>query len=366
MKTSFRLLVLLGLLLQGLLLAQAQRTSVCVLNINAEGIPFEPTALGNLVRLEIEKLDSFEVIDRFDVGYLAKKYDLQTDGCYGKICLVEIGKKIGADLIVTGSVEKYSEKINVTMRLVDVKKEIIVRTHVREFIDLDQQVPDMLAVATLELLGRKPNAALVTSLTQKPGYVENNLENSRIPTLRLNGIRMGGTYIMGVAGKVMQAPANEGGYDVFPAMYQIGYQFEKTYLNDGNFQALFEFIPLITGVEKGMFIPSVTIMHGARLNRSGWEFGVGPNFSLSKQAEGYYDANGDWQLRLPGVTYPSSTEFKKRLDSRGDYTLATGLVFAIGKTFMSGRVNFPVNIYVIPNRESPRLGVSVGFNARKR
>lgn len=358
------------LLLAALLLAStalAQRPVVCVLDVNAEGVPFEPTALGNLVRIEVEKLDSFEVIDRFDVSYLAKKYELQTAGCYGKICLVEIGKKIGADFIITGSVEQYTEKINVTMRLVDVKKEIVLRTHVREFLDLEQQVPAMLSVATLELLGRKPSEALINSLTKDPGHTENALEVGRIPSLKLNGIRTGGVLLTGEAADIMALPSSQGGYDMaLPVMYQMGYQFEKSYINEGNFQALFEFIPMVTGVERGLFIPSITVLNGARLNRSGWEFAFGPTFNLGKTAEGYYDANNLWQLRHADSSYAAGTVFRQRLDSRGEYALNTGFVLGFGKTFISGRVNFPVNVFVIPNRASTRVGISVGYNARKR
>ena len=60
----------------------------------------------------------------------------------------------------------------------------------------------------------------------------------------------------------MQAKKNVGGFDAYPAMFQFGYQFEKQYLNEGNFQALFEFIPMISGLEQNTFIPSFTLMNG--------------------------------------------------------------------------------------------------------
>jgi hypothetical protein len=53
-----------------------------------------------------------------------------------------------------------------------------------------------------------------------------------------------------------------------------------------------------------------------------------------------------------------------RLDSRGDFALATGLIIGGGKTIKSGRMNFPINLFfVTPGRgDSWRIGASVGFN----
>ena len=53
---------------------------------------------------------------------------------------------------------------------------------------------------------------------------------------------------------------------------QFGYQFETQYLNQGRVQGLFEFIPTITGLEQGLILPSMTVLHGLRDNKTGIEF----------------------------------------------------------------------------------------------
>src|ERR1044071_10264347 len=60
-----------------------------VLNFDAKNVGYDPTQMGNLVRLELEKLDTFDVMDRYDVQYLVDKNELKINNCYGKICLVE-------------------------------------------------------------------------------------------------------------------------------------------------------------------------------------------------------------------------------------------------------------------------------------
>lgn len=44
----------------------------------------------------------------------------------------------------------------------------------------------------------------------------------------------------------------------------------------------------------------------------------------------------------------------------------TGFVFAAGKSFKSGRMNYPVNVFVIPSKSGMRLGLTFGFNAKNK
>ena len=58
-------------------------------------------------------------------------------------------------------------------------------------------------------------------------------------------------------------------------------------------------------------------------------------------------------------------EAESRFDSRGERQFDTGFVFAVGKSFKSGKLNIPVNAFFIPRRDGNRIGISVGFNAKK-
>jgi len=152
-------------------------------------------------------------------------------------------------------------------------------------------------------------------------------------------------------------------------MFQFGYQFEVKYLNQGDFQALFEFIPIVTGLDQGKFIPSISILNGMRSNRTGWEFAFGPVFYALERADGYYDANNIWHLEnewfVENPDLQNPFEIESRLDSRGEIAFDSGFIFAGGKTFKSGRLNIPVNAFFIPNKDGHRFGVSMGFNANR-
>ncbi len=149
-------------------------------------------------------------------------------------------------------------------------------------------------------------------------------------------------------------------------MFQFGYQFEVQYLNEGNYQALFEFLPTITGFNQNVFIPSITIMNGFRDNKHGWEIAFGPTFNVVSKADGYY-ANNSWHLKNEWHdTTSNPNPIVQRMDSRGDYELQAGFIIAIGKTFKSGKLNIPVNLYIVPNKDGIRMGASFGFNAKRK
>ena len=131
------------------------------------------------------------------------------------------------------------------------------------------------------------------------------------------------------------------------------------------------------------FIPSISFINGFRGNKSGWEFGFGPTFKIVKVGRGYYakQEGGDrkWHLSsewdqtdATGNPIPNSPYFENPNDEidlpdrRGVVKLSTSLVIAVGKTFKSGYLNIPVNVYVVPNKKGTIVGISFGFNINKK
>lgn len=94
------------------------------------------------------------------------------------------------------------------------------------------------------------------------------------------------------------------------AMSQYGWQWESRFADGGQVTGIVEWIALVGGMEKGMFLPSVSSMVGLR-TASGVEFAVGPNLSLG------------------GVA----------------------MVIGAGYNFKFGKLNLPVNIAYVPNMD---------------
>lgn len=376
MKTTFKISVLLAtfcLYMNSIIAQETKKTkpTLTILSIDISGLKSEPQQMGNLVRTELEKLDTFEVMDRYDVAYMVEKNKLSINNCYGKLCLTEIGQTIHSDKMLSGSIELYPKSIIYTLRLIDVNSKTIEKTTVMEFLNLPEELQAFTNITVRTMFNKSVDKNVLIKLTQRNGF-DNALNNPQKERLRLDGPRLGFVAFTGNVSNILQADKSVGGFEAFPAMFQFGYQFEKQYLNEGKIQALFEFLPMITGVDQGYFIPSFSLLHGLRSNVNGWEFALGPTINLSPKARGYYDDSNTWHREQEWKANPENENIKnpftikERLDSRGDYAVQTGFILAFGRTFKSGKLNLPVNMYVIPSKDGFRIGASLGFNAKNK
>lgn len=343
-----------------------KKPKLTILNVDSKGFNLDAQQMGNLVRLEMEKLDKYDVTDRYDIAYLIEKNNLNVTNCYGKICLVEIGEKVGSEYMLTGSVESYPNNIILSLRLINVKEQSIEKTFVQEYLNLPLEVQSMISESIKKMFGLPVNEELFNHLTKKADY-ENALNNPNKNVVNLSGPRFGYTYSFGKDASILRASTQDGGFEVSPAMFQFGYQFEKQYLNEGNFQALFELIPMVTGIDQQLFIPSLTFLNGFRNNNSGWEIAIGPSIATTTKLKGA-EVNGVY-YSLADLKRMNITDYKEttRLDSRGEFAISSALIIAVGKTIKSGRMNIPLNFYsTIPTKEGFRIGLSVGYNSKRR
>ncbi len=344
---------------------KAEKASISVLNIDARGVGMDPIQMGNMVRIELEKLDTFQVMDRYDVAYVVEKNKLNIGNCYGKICLVEVGNGINSDKMFTGSIELIGETIITTFRLIDVKTASIEKTQVNEYLNLPKELQSMVKLSINQMFERPTDQTLNEYVSKKNNF-ESSVNNHNKSKVNLSGPRSGCAYFTGETAERLQAPRSEGGYNSYPLMFQFGYQFEVQYLNEGHYQALFEFLPTVSGFNQNVFIPSVTIMNGFRNNKHGWEIAFGPTFGLINKANGYFDENDNWHLESEWTAEGENpNKVIQRIDSRGEYELQASFIIAAGKTIKSGKLNIPINVYVVPNKEGIRMGASFGFNAKR-
>ena len=193
-----------------------------------------------------------------------------------------------------------------------------------------------------ETFGADPKVAI----TKKDNLNDDLLS----PSKRYGGPRVGVTYLgVGTSREKIAEAFNRG--DITPWISQFGWQFEtRIFTLDDGACGLVEFVPMIGGLEQGLFLPSASGILGFR-TRSGIELGVGPSLSLS------------------GV----------------------GLVMAAGASFKVGKVTFPINVVFSPSIRKTtapsqeydpitgnyidvpgvttnsgfRLSLVIGFNSRK-
>jgi hypothetical protein len=348
--------------------------TIAVLNIDTKELMLDPVAMGNLVRLELEKTKVYNVMDKYEVKYIIEREGLDISDCYGITCLTETAKTLGVDKLLSGYAERFGDKVIINLRLIDVESAMMEKSDVTEYQNIQDEIQLMVEISVKKLLGLEIDPNLVNLLV--------NYEDPIISTrtnMRLNGPRMGIAYITGDAAERLKASKGEGGFECYPYLSQFGYQYEVQYLSAGNFQALVEFLFMLSGLEQKFFNPNIVFMNGFRMGKSGWEIAFGPNISLrrTREVRGFYDNDGlienkkgEWYPESRWNKYnnydiPYDLVKKEILDSRGDFSIGAGWIWAIGRTFKSGYLNIPVNAYVSPDKDGWYIGLSVGFNVSK-
>ena len=315
--------------------------SVAVLDFDTRGYSeVERYQIIQKLTLEMINMENYEVIDNYDVEYISRRDSLDFTGCFSRICLKEFGDKLNVDFILTGSMNLLGDKVSTTVRLFDVKEGSFVNSASRNYVDVPKNDLLMAELTLNDMMGLENDPELVKRVTIENDY-ENILNNVHDRTIVAEGPRMGFGFVTGNNAQILAKPLEEGGFNQqIPMMSQFGYQFEKSYITTGNWQALAEFIPLVSGLESNRFVPNITLLNGLRNNNSGWEFAFGPTIDVTRTVDG-------------------------QLDSRGTFGVSTALVFSVGKTVKSGEMNFPINAYLIPPKDgtSFRFGLSMGWNA---
>ena len=115
------------------------------------------------------------------------------------------------------------------------------------------------------------------------------------------------------------------GITVQPLVSQFGWQFEhRLYSNDDGLTMLTEWVPLLSGLDQGVALPSLNWLAGLR-SAGGNEFGIGPNIT----------------------------------------PLGVGLVIAAGVTMKTGALHVPFNVAVATSKSGVRLSFLTGFNVRR-
>ncbi len=338
--------------------AQAQsgmedHKSVAIISVDSRGISLDNIGMANLIRLELEKIQKYEVLDKYDVEAIMKERGIDPNVAFGKSQLVEVGKQINADFMLSGSTQKFGSKIIMILRLVDVRAGKIVKSDVKEYVYDEDYLQLMARVSVASLFGEEVDAEVEAKLTnvEKPIITDGQ-------TLKLSGPRFGMQFFSGKVAERLAAPLSEGGYASNPYSTVFAYQQEFQYVSSGEFQVLLECIGAINGIETNYVSPSLTLLNGFRYK--GWELGFGPVFRFSRTAMGYYD-DGKWVMGSPN---DDSIEMVREIDKRGDLQLNTGLIVAFGKSFRSGHINLPVNLYYshVPAFDSHVVGFMLGFN----
>lgn len=374
MKTKF---ILLSLFIIGLMVNSAKAQTIAVADFSTSGVHATPKIVAKLTRLELVKINKYVVMDESDMDELLTPE--MYENCYGKNCLTEMGEQLGVPLIMAGTVDGLGNKIVITIKLVDVKSKTIQASKSMEFDNQEIELQRMLGIVIQEMHDITPDPETKKRLAFNNEVIISN----NVGKMNNSGPRMGVAFLHeSDMYDFYRRSETQGGLGIFPAMTNLGYQFEGQYIGTENFSALAEFIVNVGGMEQGQFIPSFTLLNGFRFGKQGWEFAFGPSFGFRRTSLGFF-AEADKNLfgREIGRYWSQSDfyregyddyvltnngyEFSKNLDKRGNLEINTNWLMAFGRTFKAGALNIPVNVYYSYNKYGGVVGTSVGFNVTK-
>ena len=171
------------------------------------------------------------------------------------------------------------------------------------------------------MLRRALPMTLLTLVCSATAWAQSTLPPRLTREVNLSGPRFGLTMLSdGVVTKLAEHDIT-----VRPVVSQFGWQFEKRLLmNDAGGSVLMEWVPLLSGLEQGVALPSLNWLVGVRTS-TGTEFGIGPNIT----------------------------------------PIGVGLVVAAGVTVRSGALNIPLNVAVASSKSGTRVSIMTGFNIRR-
>jgi len=123
------------------------KTTLAILSIDTKGITTDAVTVRNMIQLEVEKSNIYSVIDKYDIEDILKPSEQNYLDCFGKTCLVRIGKILEADKMLTGNVERFGDKLVISLRLIDVKTETIEIAEADEFLNLEEELQKMIRIS---------------------------------------------------------------------------------------------------------------------------------------------------------------------------------------------------------------------------
>ncbi|MBK6953491.1 MAG: hypothetical protein IPO32_15670 [Crocinitomicaceae bacterium] len=345
----------------------AQSQTIVVAPIKSYGLLASSYTVTKLTQLELVKLNKYAVLDQFDKNELE---DLERfDSCFGKTCLVDYGKALKTDFVLSGNVDGLGNKIVVNLKMIDVKSGQISQSKSMEFDNQEVELQRMIGIVLADMHGIATDPETLKRLAFNNEVIVSN----NVGRINNSGPRMGVSYTVGSVNEFVTRPEAQGGLEIAPFVSNIGYQFEGQYVGTENFSALVEGLFMFSGLEQGKFIPSFSLLNGYRFGKSGWEFAFGPTFSLSKTSMGFFDTDslfgpiGNYwsqsDMALAGHDISETNYiYSKQMDARGNVVLSTRWLMAFGRTFRTGALNIPVNIFYSSQKGGGMIGCSVGFN----
>jgi len=167
---SVRLSLFVGLwiVLAGIYLpAASAKPSIAILELDAKGgiTADEASIITDRLRAQLHQTGHFQILERAKMESVLKELGFQQSAfCDDSKCKAQIGKLLGVDGLVTGSVSRLDTLYTLSIRVLNVEKGIIIR---EEFQDCECPLKEILTRVTPQLVARLLSQKTANALPQQ-------------------------------------------------------------------------------------------------------------------------------------------------------------------------------------------------------
>ena len=171
LRASTWTLMFVGMLLRGVAAgspvppASPRLPVVAISELDSKGVvASEVGVIAENIAVKLQQSGKFRIMERSQISQILREQNFQQSGaCDGSECAVQIGKLLGIDRIVVGSVGRVGSTYSLNLRMVDVSTGEAVRTTARNRKgSIDDVLTDLvpLAAADLAEVGGERKAAI--------------------------------------------------------------------------------------------------------------------------------------------------------------------------------------------------------------
>jgi len=181
-------------------MAGFERTKIAVLDFQLQGEGFETSDMGNIVAewliTALVKAGRFEVVERRLLQKILEEQKLVMTGIVDENSATELGKLLGVKIIISGSVMRFQNVMEVNARIIDVESASIITA---------ESVKSTTAIRLEDLVVQM--AKKIIKDFPLEGYVVNRSQESvSIDLGRRAGVRRGMRFIVFKEGNIIKHP----------------------------------------------------------------------------------------------------------------------------------------------------------------
>jgi len=131
--------------------------NIAILELEGKNVSqTEASILSDKLRVELYKTEKFNIIERGQMDEILEEQGFQQTGCFSDECIVEVGRLIGVEQIIAGSIGKVGDIYFISIRLISVSQGTIIN-NVEEMVEgsINEVLKTGMTNITLKLIAEK-------------------------------------------------------------------------------------------------------------------------------------------------------------------------------------------------------------------